>query len=107
MRARFWVEAALAALTGLLTVLTLVSREWIDSSLTFASGAPLSATPPVARTTNWFDPVAAKSVVDEPSANANEPVPTCEASRPNAALPSGPMRSTGGLAAAALLVPKV
>jgi hypothetical protein len=29
-RARFWVEAVLAGLTAFLTVLTLISREWIE-----------------------------------------------------------------------------
>lgn len=30
VRARFWIEAALAALTGALFVLTLISRDWIE-----------------------------------------------------------------------------
>jgi hypothetical protein len=30
MRLRFWVEAVLAVVTGLLFVLTLVTREWIE-----------------------------------------------------------------------------
>jgi hypothetical protein len=30
-RARFWIEAALAALSGVLCVLTLVWRDWIEA----------------------------------------------------------------------------
>ena len=30
MRRRFWVELALAAVTGVLTVVTLISHEWIE-----------------------------------------------------------------------------
>lgn len=30
VRARFWIEAVLAALTGALFLLTLVSRDWIE-----------------------------------------------------------------------------
>lgn len=30
VRPRFWVEAALAPLTGVMTVVTLISREWIE-----------------------------------------------------------------------------
>jgi hypothetical protein len=29
-RARFWIEAGLAALTAILFVVTLISREWIE-----------------------------------------------------------------------------
>jgi uncharacterized membrane protein YhaH (DUF805 family) len=31
VRARFWIEVALAALTGVLFVVTLISREWIEA----------------------------------------------------------------------------
>lgn len=31
VRGRFWVESALAALTGALAILTLVSREWLEA----------------------------------------------------------------------------
>ena len=30
LRGRFWIEAALAALTAFLTILTLFSREWVE-----------------------------------------------------------------------------
>jgi hypothetical protein len=30
LRGRFWIEAALAALTAIMTVVTLISREWIE-----------------------------------------------------------------------------
>ncbi|HEV2071446.1 MAG TPA: hypothetical protein VGR26_16785 [Acidimicrobiales bacterium] len=30
LRRRFWIEAGLAVTTALLTVLTLISREWIE-----------------------------------------------------------------------------
>lgn len=54
-RARFWIEAGLAALTAILFVVTLISREWIeeifkvdpdggDGSLEWIIVAALSAT---------------------------------------------------------------
>jgi hypothetical protein len=54
-RARFWIEAGLAALTAILFVVTLISREWIeeifkvdpdggDGSLEWAIVAALAAT---------------------------------------------------------------
>jgi hypothetical protein len=30
LRSRFWIEVALAAITGVLAVATLISREWIE-----------------------------------------------------------------------------
>lgn len=30
MRARFWIESGMAALTALLLIMTLISREWIE-----------------------------------------------------------------------------
>ena len=29
-RARFWLEAGLAAITGILAIVTLISREWVE-----------------------------------------------------------------------------